>query len=553
MKKKIISIEFITITITLLFLFVISILYIEKENKKKAKMELNTYVNIAREIFNGNNFEEVNQILAKSNSDIRLTIISNTGNVIIDTSLEVAENHLDREEIQNLGECVIRYSSSLKKKMMYLVTLDEGYYLRVSIPLASVESFVHHYIGFGLFMLVIILFITIIIITLLFDKELKPIQKEINKLEEALGDNPSNKTNLEHLSHKINELTLTLEEKVNSLTLEKEKSKFILDNMNQGLILLDNSGKIKLVNQYALTIFKFEHNYLMNKHYLYLFRDVHIQEKIEDCLTKKNESQEMLILNGKKYLVYVSLFNDKIQNRDNTSVALFIIDITLQENMKDLKKDFFANTSHELKSPLTSIIGYQQLIQQGILQTKEEIQDATKRTIKEAQRMNKLIIEMLDLSRLEHNVQTILEEVEISKVIKDSLSELEVLASHRKITIHTTLDSFVITSNPNDVYKLIKNIIENAIIYNKENGKIDISIDKNNYRIMIRDTGIGISPEDLNHIFDRFYRVDKNRSKESSGTGLGLSIVKHICILYGYKIDINSKIGEGTIVTIDFK
>ena len=218
--------------------------------------------------------------------------------------------------------------------------------------------------------------------------------------------------------------------------------------------------------------------------------------------------------------------------------------------MNSLKREFFANASHELKSPLTSIIGYQQLIQQGILTTNEEIQDATLRTIKEAQRMNKLIIEMLDLSRLENNVQTILEDVNVSKIINDCIQELQQSIEKKKIQLITKLDDVTLVASQSDLYKLIKNILDNSIVYNNENGKIEINLSKN--ELIISDTGIGISKEDLDHIFERFYRVDKARSKESSGTGLGLSIVKHICLLYGYKIDVDSKLGKGTKITILF-
>ena len=284
---------------------------------------------------------------------------------------------------------------------------------------------------------------------------------------------------------------------------------------------------------------------------MYLFRDMIVQKKIKTCI--KNEQEEQLIfdLNGKKYLLYINMLENSWFNATNSHVALLMVDVTLQENMNSLKREFFANASHELKSPLTSIIGYQQLIQQGILTTDEEIQDATLRTIKEAQRMNKLIIEMLDLSRLENNVQTILEKVNVSKVINDCLIELQPSIDRKNIELNVKLDDIIIETSQSDLYKLIKNIIDNAIVYNNENGKLKIELEKK--ELTISDTGVGISQEDLEHIFDRFYRVDKARSKESSGTGLGLSIVKHICLLYGYEINVKSKIGVGTVITIILK
>ena len=251
-------------------------------------------------------------------------------------------------------------------------------------------------------------------------------------------------------------------------------------------------------------------------------------------------------LNGKKYLLYINTLESTWSN----STALLMTDITLQENMNSLKREFFANASHELKSPLTSIIGYQQLIQQGILTTNEEIQDATLRTIKEAQRMNKLIKEILDLSRLENNVQTLLENVSINKLIGDCLGELKPLIESKNIEVITNLEEISIEASQSDLYKLIKNIIDNSVAYNNQNGKLIIELSKN--KLTISDTGVGISKEDLEHIFERFYRVDKARSRESSGTGLGLSIVKHICNLYGYKINVESQLGKGTTFTFKF-
>lgn len=547
MKRKIIFIEIISTILTVLVLFAVSCIYINNQNHKTAEDELLTYSNIACEIFDGSNFEEAKNVIASSNKEVRITIIDTKGEVIIDSTLVEAENHLDREELKKLEQYVTRYSKSLNVNMMYYATLDNGYFIRLAIPVESLNSFITNYLIFGLISLLIILSISTFITVLFYNKTLHPIKKEINKLEEVLGNDLSNETEFEHLSSKINELTLLLDEKVTSLSNEKEKSKYILDNMNQGLVLLDNDGKVSLINKYALSLFGFELEYILNKKFIYLFRDLEIQEKIKNTLKTKKENQTILDLNGKKYLLYINTLESTWSN----STALLMTDITLQENMNSLKREFFANASHELKSPLTSIIGYQQLIQQGILTTNEEIQDATLRTIKEAQRMNKLIKEILDLSRLENNVQTLLENVSINKLIGDCLGELKPLIESKNIEVITNLEEISIEASQSDLYKLIKNIIDNSVAYNNQNGKLIIELSKN--KLTISDTGVGISKEDLEHIFERFYRVDKARSRESSGTGLGLSIVKHICILYGYKINVESQLGKGTTFSIKFK
>ena len=546
MKRKIILIEIISTVITVLVLFAVSCIYINNQNHKTAEDELLTYSNIACELFDGKNFDEVKNVISYSNKEIRITIIDKDGEVIIDSTLSEAENHLDREELKRLEEYVTRYSESLKVNMMYYATLDDGYYIRFAIPVESLNAFVNNYLVFGVIALLIILSISTIITLLFYNKTLEPIKNEINKLENILGNKLTNDTDFEQLSTKINELTLLLDEKVSSLSNEKEKTKYILDNMNQGLILLDNDGKVTLINKYALSLFGFELEQILTKKYLNLFRNLEIQKEIENTIYTKNETQTIMDLDGKKYLIYIN----SLENAWSNSIALLMVDITLQENINSLKREFFANASHELKSPLTSIIGYQQLIQQGILTTKEEIQDATLRTIKEAQRMNKLIIEMLDLSRLENNVQTVLEKVCVNKLIVDCLGELKPLIEKKNIKVITRLEDVTLEASQSDLYKLIKNIIDNSVVYNNQNGQLTIDLSKN--KLSISDTGVGILKDDLEHIFERFYRVDKARSRESSGTGLGLSIVKHICILYEYKINVESQIGKGTTFTISF-
>ena len=547
MKRKIILIETICSIVVVVAIFMASSIYINKQNYKTAQDELSAYANIACEIFDGTNFEEVKNAISKSNTDIRITIIDITGEVIIDSTLLDAENHLNREELNKLGEFVTRYSNSLDVNMMYYAKLDDGYYIRIAIPVESLNTFINNYLLFGSLALIVILSISSFVTIFLYNRTFKPIKTEINKLEEVLGNKLSNYTDFEHLSSKINELTQLLDEKVTSLSNEKEKSKYILDNMHQGLVLLNKDGKIELINEYALSLFEFEQEYILNKNFMFLFRDLTVQDKIKNILKTKIEDQIIFDFNGKKLLLYINTLESSWTN----SIVLLIIDITLQENINSLKREFFANASHELKSPLTSIIGYQQLIQQGILTTTEEIQDATLRTIKEAQRMNKLIIEMLDLSRLENNVQTLIEPVNVNKVINDCIFELKPLLESKNIDVCLKLEEVELQTSQSDLYKLIKNIIDNSVVYNNKNGKLLINLTKN--KLIIEDTGVGISKEDLEHIFERFYRVDKARSRESSGTGLGLSIVKHICILYGYKIDVKSQLGVGTTITLKFK
>ena len=223
-------------------------------------------------------------------------------------------------------------------------------------------------------------------------------------------------------------------------------------------------------------------------------------------------------------------------------LSSLIEDVTKEENLDKIKRDFFQNASHELKSPLTTIIGYEQMITEGIIDDEEQIKQYSLKTLKEAKRMNSIIMDMLNLSALEQEEKVKNNDVDLKKLILEIIDSLSQNMQDKKIT----LDTFILDTTINGDEK-----IDNAIKYNKINGKITISL-KNNV-LKISDTCIGISDENKQRVFERFYRVDKGRSKEQGGTGLRLAIVKHICELYNYKIELDSILEKGTTITIYFK
>jgi two-component system phosphate regulon sensor histidine kinase PhoR len=230
-----------------------------------------------------------------------------------------------------------------------------------------------------------------------------------------------------------------------------------------------------------------------------------------------------------------------------------MFDVTDSFNSSKMKRDFFANASHELKSPLTSILGYQEMIKDHIITTPEEFDDATEKTIKEAKRMRKIILNMLELSSLENENLRPIEQINVAKEISSILASLEIEINEKHIHLHEAKDTLIIGINSDDFDKLMRNLLENAIKYNKEGGDIFVKVDGQQKLIQIRDTGIGISEEDKTRIFERFYRVDKARSRENGGTGLGLAIVKYICNYYEYTIDVDSVLGQGTSFTLHVK
>lgn len=539
MKRKLIIINTVVVFVSLFIMLLVSCLFVVTNSQNDAKIKLNEYLKMATRIYNGSNSEYTVNSLFSSESNIRITIIDSNGTVLADSSVESLEtNHLDRPELKDLNNIYTRYSDTLGVNMYYLACEDNGAYIRVAIPEAKVDSEVLELVLFGSLALLIILGLSILIIIHYSKRIFEPLNLQIAKFSDLTGINiSSNTSNEEKLALSFDKIHDILEDKIEEIELEKNKVYFVINHINQGFILIDNYKKIKLINKEALQILGFSNENFIGKDYMYLVRNQEIQAKIEELYLIKDNCELEFSNKNKHYKVYMTY--------QENNICIFIVDVTRDHNMIQMKKEFFDYASHELKSPLTTIIGYQQLISQGILTDSKEIEDATERTIKEANRMNQIIIEMLELSKLESEDKPInLENVKIKDSVNLCLDSKEYQVNEKKIEVNTDMDDSTIEIASSDFNQLIKNLIDNAIIYNKEKGKINITV--KNKIITIEDTGIGIKPEHINRIFERFYRVDKSKSKDEGGTGLGLALVKHICILYGFDIKVESSFGIGT-------
>lgn len=219
-----------------------------------------------------------------------------------------------------------------------------------------------------------------------------------------------------------------------------------------------------------------------------------------------------------------------------------------------IRRDFTANVSHELKTPLTTISGYAQMINNGMAKP-EDVNEFAKKIEKESDRLLKLIDDIINLSHLdESNGIENPERVDLAAVTEEIISVLEKSATERGIQIFYSHTPAFIIGNPTLIGELVYNLADNAVKYNKENGKITVFVGEtaDGVELSVKDTGIGIPDEDTERIFERFYRVDKSRSKRVGGTGLGLSIVKHVCACHGAGIRIKSEVGKGTTVYVTF-
>ena len=548
MKRKLIITNSIIVFVSLLTMLVVSMITITNQNNKFYQKQVTNYLKIACTNFDGTNFDDTKEYIKSLDKDIRLTIIeSSTGKVVIDSfEDEINENHLDRPEINNLGEVYKRYSTTEKKNMLYVAEKVNNYYVRIAIPIGSVNKIIYTYVTISLIALMVILAFSIYAISFVNKKSLTPINSEVAKLATLANEDYQDVT-IDDLPVVINSITNVLDNKIHEIELQEQEIEAILNLLTQGVVVIDSNESLRFINYKATKILDSNNN-LIGKNYLYLFRDTKLQKLILEVFKNHSQVNYLLNIDSTKINCNVTYLTEA---KLNGGIIITLEDITKQANLEEEKRDFFQNASHELKSPLTSIIGYQQMICDDIVDSKDQIINYSSKTLKEAKRMNNIIIDMLNLSSIEQNYQKKQDIVKVDKALIEILDSLEDCIKARNISVITNIAKCETVGDAKLIDELIRNLIDNAIKYNVDNGKIMITL--NTSTLTIEDTGIGISKEYQSRVFERFYRVDKGHSKEIGGTGLGLAIVKHICEIYQYELKLESTIGKGTKITIKFE
>lgn len=341
-----------------------------------------------------------------------------------------------------------------------------------------------------------------------------------------------------------------LAERIEELEIDRARVEYIIDTLQHGLIVFNDKLEIQIINKYAAEMFGFNQAEILGKPSIFLTRQTELQQLIERAVKNKEQIKHDIVINN---LIYQVDF-DPIPTTSpklgvNQGVVLILIDVTENRQLAKMKREFFANASHELKSPLTTIIGYQQLIVEKIVD-EADLNQTQNKILKESYRMNKIITEMLELSKLESEIKPEVELINIKPILADILNSYQQQIQDKQIEISIDSNDCFLNIDPMHADQIIRNIIDNAINYNEVKGRIKVTLQKES--LTVEDSGIGISNKDINRIFERFYRVDKARSKAEGGTGLGLAIVKHVASLYEYQIQLDSKLGIGTKITIRF-
>lgn len=557
MKKKIVTSVIITIVFALAILTLSFITLSSAQEIKNTKDILRNYNNIvAKSIlkYNEKLDEDTLNDFKIGNTTIRFTIINKDGTVIFDSkNNDKGNKYLDREEIKMANENVNgigyseRYSETLGENMVYCATkLSDGTIVRSSVPESTVKIFYEENIKYYIVLAFIVLLLSITLALKLVRIIVEPVKHLESVTSKIANGNLQTRVNINsddelgHLGKTFNNMADQLQSKMNEIVDRQNRLESILNCMQSGVIAVDNNNDIITINPYAKKIFGINSN-VTGKSLNGCIED----KRIKDIL--KNEyGSELQVKIKKPVRRFLKIKTATVINGyKKIGRVIAIQDITEMKRLENIRTQFVANVSHELKTPLTSIKGFAETLRYvDDDETKNKFLDIID---KETIRLTRLINDILVLSNLESNTVEEMEELLPDEIIYNVIDILSEQANKKDIKITFDRENINYILGQKDKFMQIAlNIIENSIKYSEKGDKIFIkSFSKDGYyNFIVKDTGIGIPKEDLPRIFERFYRVDKSR--KSGGTGLGLAIVKHIVKSFGGTIEVKSELNKGT-------
>ena len=484
-------------------------------------------------------------------SNVRITWVDNQGKVLYDNESDARtmDNHANREEIKEAlkdghGESV-RYSKTLTTQSLYSAQrLDNGTVIRLSVTRHSILVLL-----FRMFQPLALILVLAFFLSLWLSRSIaKSVVGPLNRLD---LDHPLENDAYEEISPLLRRIARHQKEVTErEVVIEQRQSEFdtIISKIKEGMILLDNNCRIISINQAAQDILQTDQTCL-GKDMLQIIRNLSLNNWLEKGLQGRKQ-EGILQIDDSHYKVIVR----PIQSEDKvTGLALLFFDVTEQLQAEQLRREFTANVSHELKTPLHLISGYSEMLASDVVAQKDVPQFAEK-IHSESQRMIQLVEDIIKLSHLDESEELAMEPINLYQISEEVLESLSAKANERHINLHLLGKPAYITGNHALIHSLIYNLCDNAIIYNRDKGDVTVGITSNEDKIVltVQDTGVGIAKDEQERIFERFYRVDKSRSKKLGGTGLGLSIVKHAVNQHHADIKVESQLGLGTKMTVTF-
>ncbi len=470
----------------------------------------------------------------------------------------LTEDFLNRPEIQKA--IAGSTATDIRKNRMYAAVpvTGENLIISVSVPLQLIEINRKVFIYAGLGMLAGLLLTILLAMKFSFSithpvNQLMSLSKEISSGNYSKRVFVKSRDELGRLSHTFNEMAYTLEKTVNDLQDKNVKLDTIMNSMVNGIIAVDSNSRVIMINSIACELFNITEQDVVGLNFTEVIRNVRINRLLDKTMQNaKPFSDEITTSMPDERILSIHTTPMKSNNGfgEYAGGIVSVHDITNIKKLEHIRTEFVSNVTHELKTPLTSIRGFVETLRNGAVKDPDIAERFLEIIDIEAERLYTLISDIMQLSEIEtkqkdsnigkHNLKAIVEE---------TISILAPSAQSKKIDIELDIgENIEITANSNRIKQMLINLIDNAIKYNRESGYVLVSAYKSegSINVMVKDNGIGIPEQHQARIFERFYRVDKGRSRDMGGTGLGLSIVKHIVNLYNGNIRVSSASGEGT-------
>jgi two-component system phosphate regulon sensor histidine kinase PhoR len=483
------------------------------------------------------------------NSQSRITWVDADGKVLYD-SVENAskmENHADRQEIREAlktGEGrSVRFSKTLSQKTVYYaLRLTDGTVLRASDTQYSVWAVVAQVLQ----PVAIIVLIACVLAAVMASRAAKQIVEPINALDLTdPGGNDECYDELAPLLTRIRSQNRQIARQMQDLRSRQEEFSAITENMDEGFLVLDLKSRVLSYNSAALRLLNAENVPVAEDTVAFaLSRQPDFRRAVEESLAGRRSEQMMETESSCLQVIANPVFQDSHLN----GVVLVILDVTEKEQREQLRREFTANVSHELKTPLTSISGTAEILENGFVKP-EDIPHFAGNIRKEAGRLINLVNDIIRLSRLDEGGFTAeWRECNLYETADSVLEQLRAAAEERQISLNLTGESTRVRAVPQILEEILYNLCDNAVKYNRAGGSVNVSV--HGTEVTVEDTGVGIPPELRERVFERFYRVDKSHAER--GTGLGLSIVKHGAAYLGASVALKSEVGKGSRFTLTF-
>lgn len=481
-------------------------------------------------------------------SDFRISYISDEGMVLYDSKAdsEAMESHKERDEFEkaiSIGKgSDVRQSNTIGEEYHYQARkLKNGDVLRFSYATRTVVGLMQDSLLKMLLLSFIMLIICLFAANIISNIIIKPINEASLNPEEYIGGYDELAPFQQKILMQKNELMRRVEESENNT----EQFNQVLNSIQEGLVILDKDMNIMSINDSARKIFKYDGK--KNEHIFNACREEGFREFIK-AFSEGGKDKYIYKIDDSVYSMHAStVFKEKKQH----AYVLLIQNITADFYNEKLRREFTSNVSHELKTPLTTISGLTELIVSGMAK-KEDIPKFASKISAESKRLVRLIDDIIRLTRIDEGQNLQMKAIDLSKIASEQVERYRSIADNDNIKLDA--EPAMILGEEQLLSEIISNLIDNAIKYNKPGVNILVKVKNKNNGVLlsVEDDGIGIEPKHHARIFERFYRVDKSRSRNTGGTGLGLSIVKNAAVLHNAKLDIESDIGKGCKIKIKF-